>query len=329
MLEIKGMTFNYWLVLFSTSCFAVMLGLNISSAFKTAVSIYINIPFILVPLILLAGVIVKYDKLHYRLSSMEHVPIAGDLMASRWAYEALVVTQFKDNKYQQHFYPVERELANVSWELNFLVPELFNKVNDYEWLISQDKDPGRRSEIAALVKESIRENITHGTGIISDSNLKFPIDDSFSITEVRSLLNNWRSGLIERNKYYIGQKDKIIEEFRKLGMPNKEIAEFKEAYFNKSIADLVLNTDEMTKIVEFKGKLIRKDTPVYQNPTSRIGRAQFYSGHKKIGSRNIDTLWFNVAILWLMTFFLYFTLVNDSLRKSNKFFQRTYARINS
>ncbi|HET6992485.1 MAG TPA: ATP-binding cassette domain-containing protein, partial [Bacteroidia bacterium] len=36
-LEIKGMWLDYWLVLFTTSCFANMLGLNISSAFNSAV----------------------------------------------------------------------------------------------------------------------------------------------------------------------------------------------------------------------------------------------------------------------------------------------------
>jgi ABC-type multidrug transport system ATPase subunit len=99
-LEIKDMTLNYWLVLFSTACFAVMLGLNISSALKSVIAIYITIPFLLVPLILLSGVIVKYDKMHYSISSDKYVPFVGDMMASRWAYEALLVNQFKNNEYQ-------------------------------------------------------------------------------------------------------------------------------------------------------------------------------------------------------------------------------------
>ena len=35
---------RYWLILFSTACFANVLGLNISSAFDSAVTIYILIP---------------------------------------------------------------------------------------------------------------------------------------------------------------------------------------------------------------------------------------------------------------------------------------------
>ena len=54
-LEIKGMTFFYWVILFSTSCFANMVGLNISSALNSIITIYILIPFILVPQLLLGG----------------------------------------------------------------------------------------------------------------------------------------------------------------------------------------------------------------------------------------------------------------------------------
>jgi hypothetical protein len=63
-LEIKGMTVSYWLVLFTTSCFANMLGLNISAAFNSVITIYILIPFIIIPQLLFSGVLVKFDKLH-------------------------------------------------------------------------------------------------------------------------------------------------------------------------------------------------------------------------------------------------------------------------
>ncbi len=52
-LGIQGMYADYWLVLFSTACFANMLGLNISASFNSAVTIYISIPFLLIPQLLL------------------------------------------------------------------------------------------------------------------------------------------------------------------------------------------------------------------------------------------------------------------------------------
>ena len=51
LLEVRGMLFQQWLILFSTACFGNMLGLNISAGMRTAVSIYILIPLLLVPML--------------------------------------------------------------------------------------------------------------------------------------------------------------------------------------------------------------------------------------------------------------------------------------
>jgi ABC-type multidrug transport system ATPase subunit len=55
LLEVRGMLFPQWIVLFSTACFGNMLGLNISAGMRSAVSIYILIPLLLVPMLLLAA----------------------------------------------------------------------------------------------------------------------------------------------------------------------------------------------------------------------------------------------------------------------------------
>jgi len=99
-------------------------------------------------------------------------------------------------------------------------------------------------------------------------------------------------------------------------MTSEALIRFKEDNFNRSVADMVLNTNEMNKITVSGGNFIRKDSPVYQYPLSKTGRAQFYSGTKRIGPYEINTLWFNIMVLWLMTALLYFTLVTDLLKKS-------------
>jgi amino acid transporter len=81
-LEIQGMMLNYWLILFSTACFANMMGLNISAGLNSVVAIYITIPFILVPQILLSGTIVQFDNLHPSITRRIYVPVVGDLMVS-------------------------------------------------------------------------------------------------------------------------------------------------------------------------------------------------------------------------------------------------------
>ena len=122
LLEIKGMTFSYWLVLFSTSCLANMIGLNISSAFNSVITIYSLIPVIIIPQLLFSGVFVKFDKLHQgSFTSSEFVPVIGDMMPARWSFEALAVEQFKNNKYEKNFFRYNMEISQNDWYSAILI----------------------------------------------------------------------------------------------------------------------------------------------------------------------------------------------------------------
>ena len=57
-------------------------------------------------------------------------------------------------------------------------------------------------------------------------------------------------------------------------------------------------------------------------PTSITGRAHFYAPVKIIGNRSVDTLWFNIMVIWLMSVILYITLYFDVIRKSLNFLGR-------
>lgn len=98
---VEGMWGSYWLVLFSVGCFANMLGLNISASFNSVVTIYILIPLIIIPQMILSGAMFSFDKINGTLGGGENkVPKIAEIMVSRWAYEALVVRQFKENNYR-------------------------------------------------------------------------------------------------------------------------------------------------------------------------------------------------------------------------------------
>ncbi|MDH4298381.1 MAG: ATP-binding cassette domain-containing protein, partial [Cyclobacteriaceae bacterium] len=123
-LEIEGMFFRHWFILFSAACFANLLGLNISSGFNSAVTIYILIPLLLIPQLILSGVVVKFDKLNPVIGNSATVPVVGDLMASRWAFEAAMVTQFKDNLFEREFYLFDKIMANADYKRVYFIPEI-------------------------------------------------------------------------------------------------------------------------------------------------------------------------------------------------------------
>lgn len=129
-LELQGMNIWYWIVLFSTSCFANLLGLNISASFNSVKVIYILIPILIIPQLLFSGIIVSFDKLHPLFASKSHVPAIGNVMASRWAYEALAVTQFKDNEYEEIFFAYDQQMSFANWKKDQWVSNMEGKLKD-------------------------------------------------------------------------------------------------------------------------------------------------------------------------------------------------------
>src|SRR5690606_21357130 len=125
-LEIQELGLAHWVLLFSTSCFANVLGLNVSASFNSAKVIYILIPVLIIPQLLFSGIIVKFDKLHPWFSSESGVPWIGNVMASRWAYEGLAVTQFMENPYEQQFYAFDQRMKTSNWKKDLWVRELQN-----------------------------------------------------------------------------------------------------------------------------------------------------------------------------------------------------------
>ncbi len=77
----------------------------------------------------------------------------------------------------------------------------------------------------------------------------------------------------------------------------------------------MVNRDVLHKVEQKDGKLIRKYQPIYQDPGSRYGRAHLYAPYKMLGGLKIDTLWFNVLVIWVSAFFLYLALYFNLLRK--------------
>jgi hypothetical protein len=316
-LVIRGMTFSYWVILFSTACFANIMGLNISDGLKSVVAIYIVVPFLLVPQILLAGVIVKFDKLHYKFASHESVPFVADMMPSRWAYEALAVNQFVYNKYQQHFYEVEMRESNVTYDLQFLVPTLIQQIEDAETMYKREDD--RLSDQLRVVRSGF------DAIYLTDA---FPGQDRFTVDDFTPLLADstiswlraYRSRLSNNREKLVKEKDRIYMDLKDTYEGSSGITSFKRDFYNESLADLVLNRVDLHKIVEIENKLIRKMEPGYMYPVMKNGRSHFFATVKRVGNLYMPAVVFNIVAVWIMTLVFYLILQFSLLRKTLDFF---------
>lgn len=322
-LEVKGMTMAHWLVLFTTSCFANMLGLNISASLNSVVTIYILIPFILVPQLLFSGTMVKFEKLHKTFANYKYVPVIGDIMTSRWAYEALAVYQFKNNKFQNHFFDLEQEMSESAFISNFLVSQLENKVDN----IIKHKDEEDRIKQTKDDLELLRNEFK----LLGDKYSKgeFPLIDKLNIEEFDEKIANQTKFYLtavrkEFNKKYSKasrKKDKkFVSLVEELG-DKKEVDKLKQDYHNQALNDFVLNKQELNKIHEVQGRMIQLMEPIYKMPEANNGRAHFYAPYKKMFGQYFDTYWFNIIVIWTTSIVLYITLLTDAFKKGISFFE--------
>ena len=323
-LEIKGMTLNYCLVLWSIACFANMLGLNVSNSLQSVIAIYISIPFLLIPQILLAGVVVNFDNLHHTLASQKYVPVFGDFMVSRWGYEALAVTQFKDNKYEKYLYDFDKKISDAVYQINFKLPELIQIAETNISLIQPDNTINN-SDTCKMQNNLILLQYQLNTYLLPPVNSKLFFFDSLKISLVNNQilkrtinqLENFKKMNKDQYAKIDIQKEKMIERFiEKNGMEN--MIKFKQNYFNEKLNNLVLDNNEFVKYTISGDDIIRKYRPVYHYPENNFGRAHFYAPVKKIGNFYM----FNVAVIWLMTCFLYFILIYNLVLKAKQIFDK-------
>jgi len=314
--EIKGMLLPYWLVLFTTSCFANLLGLNISAGLNSVITIYILVPFLLIPQILFCGVLVKYDKLHHRITHEEYVPLLGNLMTSMWSYEALAVVQYKNNKFEKVFFDIEQKISEANYLSSFLVMELRNNLDDLE----QKYIDGADAETLQSDLQTLNEQMAAMGKLVPELAPYEPGQGNAAsnIDSASIAIKDYLKGV---KKYYsriVGRSQEVKEDINKALLDELGVqayTAFRNKYHNESLEDLVLKQNVGQQVVEKNGRLIRKYYPGLMKPTSRFGRAHLYAPNKQIANIKIGTLWYNMAVVWILTFLLYITLRLDLLRK--------------
>jgi hypothetical protein len=316
-LGIKGLNFSYWLILFSTSCLANMIGLNISSGLNSIITIYILIPFILISQFLLSGGVVDFDRLNKALRHPVYVPLIGDMMPSRWSYEALAVNQFKNNKFEKIFFELEKKKKNASYQILYLIPELKLRVNETIRNMKLHKDTVRISQNLALLTNEIKssQKLYFWPPFSIINKLVLPAFDSVVSVSLLNYLTNVNNRIQKSEMEASNELDKIYNAIFQIPEGRNELIKLKLDYFNNKLAGQVTNKLRIHKIVELDNHLIRKIDQIYMDPMSNYGRAHLYAPVKKIGNRSIDTLWFNILVLWLGSLLLYLTLVFNILRK--------------
>ena len=326
-LEIHGLTFKFWLILFSAAFWGNMMGLVISSSMNSVVTIYISIPLVLIPLLLFSGTVIDFTKLNKNFTSEKYTPFIGDIMVSRWALEAMMVTQFSDNYYEKNIFETEKVLENATYYSTSYYDKITNIIN----FLDKNKDNEEKAEIVERRFRILNNEIKNTENLTGKNcNVTLPLTpDNFTNDIKNEVLNyfylNINKKFNEIAQKYRTKRDIIINNLKKQ-YGDEVFQKMKDDNYNNKVAEFVLNKTEFTYVSEGESELIRHYRPIFQVPDNHYGRAQFYSSEKIIGQWHMKTIWFNTAIIWIYTLILYIVLVSGLFDVNRRVLIRTFRK---
>lgn len=333
-LEIKGMILPFWIILFTVSCFGNILGLNISDTFRSTVTVYILIPLLIIPQMVLSGLFVNFDKIHESIGNKAKVPLIADLMTSRWAFEAMAVYQFINNEYESLFYPIDQTIAQADYKSTYFTEKLEDLTEEALFLAGSKEqwNTGKTTDMKGKWKKNrIKTNLTILENEFrlessipdhwSEQALSFS-SDSFNQNEAEKIY----SAISRIKKYYRQEAKKALimkdEMIRILESPlyYENLDLLKNEYYNETLADIVRNVGTKEKVMEYRGRLAQLIDPVFEmdfKPKSPFDyRTHLFAPRKQLIGLEMPTGAFNIFIIWTQSFILYFTLYFQVFRKA-------------
>ncbi|MCK5461422.1 MAG: ABC transporter permease, partial [Bacteroidales bacterium] len=310
-LGIKGMTFAYWLALFSTAVCANILGLNISAAFNSAITIYIIIPMLMIPMMILSGAMFSYDKLNRKVGSVGKVPWIAEIMIPKWSYEALMVQQFKENQFQKIFYKDKKAESVADFHQVYLLPELRRRLDKVREDLDQTGSiTSSAMDLKLLHNEFSKLNILVPEKAFQELKLLTPEGISDHLLQKMDLYLEVIEDYYSQEFIFANTQleNRIIYYMEKQPLVYNQV---KDNHHNESVEEYVRKVYEKNKMVEYRNTLIQQIDPIYLDPVPAgplAFRSHFFAPRKYFLRRYFDTFWFNIGFIWFLSLLLYICL---------------------
>lgn len=306
---LHGLFWTWWLILFITAFLANLTGLLLSQCLNSVVSIYISIPLLLIPQILLCGLVVSFTDLAPK-STTGNVPLIGDIIPSRWSYEALAVTSFTDNQYERNFFETDKE----KYETQFYNVGFLYELQSQLKTMQDEQIHGK--EVKPEHIEIIRTNLP----IITEFCGMEPYQGDYSYESLDNYMKEAENILAKRSNQITLKADAQISSFiRENG--KESLLQLKRNNYNLKLEDCVVGADQKRMLDVVDNHIVPRTGLIFLTPQNQMGRAPFYSSEKIIGSWHVKTLWFNMTILLLMSVIMIILLLIDTpgryIRKNN------------
>jgi ABC-type multidrug transport system ATPase subunit len=263
----------FWLILFATGVAACMMGLILSAYLNSVVTIYISVPLIIIPQILLSGVMVKYDDLFPAFTRKDAVPLVGELMVSKWAFEGLAVSVFRDNPYEATRFASDAAVSQAH----------FRKVHWHNRM--EDLMRSRAKDTAAIwfTELTLAQGRPPGPDPKADlAALRVRYKDAYTAA--------------------VAGRDGVLA-----AQTAEEQQRLRDRYANDRLRNMLEGRNDATEMALVnKARIIPRYDPIYlSRGEAGFIRTPLYAACKPVLGRCADTFWVNMSVILLMALLLY------------------------
>jgi len=293
------LTGTWWLILFITTLVANLTGLLLSQCMSSVVAIYITIPLLLIPQILLCGLVVDFSDLNGK-STTNNVPLIGEVIPSRWAYEALAVTTFADNAYEKPLFEFHRQQYQDQYTQNVLLYEMDSQLETLQH--EQTMGDSVQQRHMDIIKTELPR-----LSMLSDIE---SYDGDYSYASLKAYFKTADKALMRRSNRATLSADSVICAMMN-EMGHEEFTKMRSAHANRQLESVVTGSTYPETHVITRNHIVPRMGQIYLTPVTHDGRAPFYSFYKQVGSVKVKTLWFNLGVLALMAVILMVLIYSD------------------
>jgi ABC-type multidrug transport system ATPase subunit len=320
---ISKFSIMHFALLFSASAFANMLGLNISSMFNRAITVYILIPILLIPQLVLGGIVLQFDKINPDLKSGPGVPIASELMASRWIYEGLMVSFFMENDYNRSIFKIRAAKHKADHQFMYRTASLEARIQ-HALEYSSSNQMERLKQIEHDLEIVRNELSTDPVVRFPRANLLRPGCSSDLLNDALLNVDQIKTHWMKESAKAFKQEEQIFKALEVVNQGPQGLNELRRQNHNETIEKYVRDLNADQKMIEKDGRIQVLADPIYREPDGNrlFSTSHFFSPYKYFLGLKLSTPVFNIIVLWLMTGSLYISLYFNWLRRANAWVSR-------
>lgn len=311
--QIKGLFLSHWAVYFSIMAFGCISGLFIGYLHLKTRQLVIAITIIIGLNAFLSGYLVPFNSLPKQITSADYAPALSEIIPSRWAFEALMVDQIKENNYEKKFYSLEQTISDAQFKVNYLIPKLQEKVT----YLQEPKNQKTKKDYLSLIYNELSSISKRYPDIFPfeylDS-IKIDHVENNVLPELEGYLTYLQIQFYEKHKEFTNKMVRLKKFYQdSLGAAN--FKKFMNENFNGNLLGFVQNQSSNASYLESGNSIIQLNDAIYRLPTNNYGRAHFFSPQKFMNGYYYETLYFNLVAIWIVMSFIYISIL--TLRSKN------------